>query len=100
MMDEISAEKKVCIKRKIHHSVFSILIFENITLLVCGMMFEICWVSRDIIEDDKNNDRIFFFLEGDGAKENEYKRIAHEDKFEFNTSVSRRCKYYLLSFLT
>ena len=46
MFDEIRGEKKMCIKRKIHNGLFSILIFENITLLSRGLMFEICWVSK------------------------------------------------------
>ena len=33
MFNEITGEKKVCINRKIHNSIFSILIFENILLL-------------------------------------------------------------------
>ena len=47
MFDEITGEKKVCIKRKIHNEIFSVLIFKNIfTFLSCGLIFEICWVSK------------------------------------------------------
>ena len=54
MFDEIVREKKVCIKRKIHNSIFSILIFENIiTLLSGGLMSEICRVFKGIMEHDK-----------------------------------------------
>ena len=33
MFDEITGEKKMCIKRKINNSIFSVLILENI---LCG----------------------------------------------------------------
>ena len=47
MSDEIIGEKKVCIKRKIHGSIFSVHIFENIIMLLSrGLMFEICWIFR------------------------------------------------------
>ena len=47
MFDELTGEKKLCIKRKIHNNIFSILIYENIiTSLLRGQMFEICWVSK------------------------------------------------------
>ena len=40
-------EKKLCIKRNIHNSIFSVLIFENIIMLLThGMMFENYWVSK------------------------------------------------------
>ena len=61
MFDEITEKKKECIKRKIHNSIFSVLIFENIiTLLSRGLMFEIVGFLRDITEEDKNNDRIYY----------------------------------------
>ena len=41
MVDKIKGEKKVCMKRKIHNSIFSVLIIENITLLSRELMFEI-----------------------------------------------------------
>ena len=42
MFDEITGEKKVCLKRQIHNHIFSVLTFENkITLLSRGLMFEI-----------------------------------------------------------
>ena len=41
----IGEKKKVCIKRKIHDSIFSVLIFKNM-LLERGMIFKICWVSK------------------------------------------------------
>ena len=42
MFDKITGAKKVCIKRKIHNSIFSMLIFENIVMLLSrGLMFEI-----------------------------------------------------------
>ena len=48
-------------KRKIHNSIFSVLIFENIiTLLSRGLMFEIVGFLKNITEDNKNNGRIFW----------------------------------------
>ena len=47
MFDIITEEKKVYMKRKIHNSIFSVLIFENIIMLLSrGQMFEICRVSK------------------------------------------------------
>ena len=48
MFDEITEEKKMYMKIKIDNSIFSVLIFENfISLLSHGLMFEICWVSKE-----------------------------------------------------
>ena len=70
MFDEMTGEKKLCIKRKIHYTIFSVLIFEHMTLLSRGLMFEICWVSK---EDDKNNDRIFFLTKNKEIQERKRK---------------------------
>ena len=59
MCDETTGEKKVCIKRKIHNCIFSV-IFENIYVVIK-------WTDlgflRDIIEDNKNNDSWNILLE-------------------------------------
>ena len=46
MFDEITGEKKVCIKGKSYNSICNVLIFENLRLLSRGQMFEICRVSK------------------------------------------------------
>ena len=57
MFDEITGEKKVCIKRKIYNSIFIVLIFENIiTLLPHGNRFEkLLGFIRDITKDNKKD---------------------------------------------
>ena len=46
MFDEVTGEKKVFVKIRIHNNIFSVLIFESIITLSYGLMFEIFWVSK------------------------------------------------------
>ena len=52
----------------IYHSIFSILIFENIiTLCHVDQCLKFVGFLRDIMEDNKNNDRLYY-LKKDGRK--------------------------------
>ena len=49
---------------------------------------------RDITEDDKNNDRIYYFKQKwKKRRENEYERIIHEDEFKINIRGAGKYKY-------
>ena len=96
-------KKKGCIKRKIHNSIFRILIFENfITLLSCGVMFEICWVTMgltDITKDDENNDRCLKKKPQKKplrkGRKNECEHFVHENKFGGFISLSAYIYIYI-----
>ena len=57
MFHEIRGDKKVCIKIKIHNSIFNLLIFSNI-FGCCHVVWCLKFVSfiSNITDDDKNSD--------------------------------------------